>query len=478
MSSATLMGDTPLLQVPADTRYFRRIGFGLIAAWVLVLLAVLFVSNWCTEKNLLAALVLSLGLSPMAAWFLEGQGGDFPIFQLHTLYYGMNYGLASLYANPQLTAVSESDRVVALQATAMGLGVMLWAYYFIGVRLFRRIRPLKVTTPVPYENFLRWAWVIAFISAIKKITGVDFGPLEMLVYQPLLYLGWMANTFILVDLLVYKRGKKLRSMFFFGLLMFFQFFSAIGSGLFSNILILVFFMIFVYLNVKKRVLMKVIVLSVVFFVILEPLKNEFRLLTWGPKNTSVSAVQRASIFAELLVSKYSAYSSVASTSVNQVVSRIDDAYTLARVMQQTPDYVPYSNGSTYLSLLTIWIPRAIWPDKPQGNIGNTWAHWYGLLDQDDFTTSYNLPWIVEFYINFGWAGIIVGMFLSGILFAWLAAFFCFPGASALEYSAAVPLLLNLWYAESNFALVAGGLIIGLVVLRVYMKAMPYLAFKF
>lgn len=64
------------------------------------------------------------------------------------------------------------------------------------------------------------------------------------------------------------------------------------------------------------------------------------------------------------------------------------------------------------------IPRAIWSDKPEVGGGlNLVEEATGLrLDED---SSFGAGQPLEFYLNFGWGGVIVGFALLGALLAWL-----------------------------------------------------------
>lgn len=64
------------------------------------------------------------------------------------------------------------------------------------------------------------------------------------------------------------------------------------------------------------------------------------------------------------------------------------------------------------------IPRAIWPDKPEvGGGGNLVEEATGLrLDEE---SSFGAGQPLEFYLNFGWGGVIVGFALWGALLTWL-----------------------------------------------------------
>ena len=77
-------------------------------------------------------------------------------------------------------------------------------------------------------------------------------------------------------------------------------------------------------------------------------------------------------------------------------------------------------GKTPLSLLTMPVPRSIWPDKPLPATGPfTSAFFPGLYEGSGTTIP---PGIIgEMYMNFGSVGVVVGMFLFGTLYGRVAA---------------------------------------------------------
>jgi hypothetical protein len=132
---------------------------------------------------------------------------------------------------------------------------------------------------------------------------------------------------------------------------------------------------------------------------------------------------------------------------------------LADVIRQTPSIVPYWRGETYKSLIGAFVPRAFWPDKPIKTLGYDFGHRYGYLRSDDFTTTINLPFLVEFYANFSTTGVVVGMFLVGLIYGVLDRRFNNPGQSTLRSMLALGLMIPLINIESDFSLVFGGLFI-------------------
>jgi hypothetical protein len=75
----------------------------------------------------------------------------------------------------------------------------------------------------------------------------------------------------------------------------------------------------------------------------------------------------------------------------------------------TPNEIPYWSGYTYRPLLTFFIPRFIYNNKPREEFGNEFGRRYHVISEKE--TSWNLPWITEAYINFG----LYGIFFLGLL---------------------------------------------------------------
>lgn len=132
---------------------------------------------------------------------------------------------------------------------------------------------------------------------------------------------------------------------------------------------------------------------------------------------------------------------------------------LADVIIRTPREIPYWGGETYLSLVGAFVPRVLWPDKPTKELGQAFGHRYGYIGADDSGTALNLPVLVEFYANFGIAGVIVGMCLVGFIYYVLQRMVNSPGQDTLHSLVGVVILVPLINIESDFSLGFGGLIL-------------------
>jgi oligosaccharide repeat unit polymerase len=83
---------------------------------------------------------------------------------------------------------------------------------------------------------------------------------------------------------------------------------------------------------------------------------------------------------------------------------------LLSILHYTPDRLPYLLGSSYAHYFANWIPRRMWSGKPKGvdSILAERVYGWGMGGAPPGT-------IGELWMNFQWAGVIVGMALFGAL---------------------------------------------------------------
>jgi hypothetical protein len=133
------------------------------------------------------------------------------------------------------------------------------------------------------------------------------------------------------------------------------------------------------------------------------------------------------------------------TLTRQSMSRLDTFHVFEHVHQWTPAAVPYYGGSSYSYFLVTWIPRAVWPDKPNaGDVNVRFELDYALLSPSQIGgASIGLGQITEAYANFGVLGVAIIMAMQGVIFALLDGVFNGPeseGGRAIYLSVMVSLL--------------------------------------
>lgn len=125
----------------------------------------------------------------------------------------------------------------------------------------------------------------------------------------------------------------------------------------------------------------------------------------------------------------------------------------ARIVDMYPRTLPYLYGESIYETLTIPIPRSLWPGKP-ADFGLRLDHQLYGYDQSASNAVPTLPG--ELYLNFGWAGVLVGMFATGTICRMIT--FREPGKSgsslrqSLLYAATFPVLFDLIWGGTGSAL--------------------------
>jgi len=87
------------------------------------------------------------------------------------------------------------------------------------------------------------------------------------------------------------------------------------------------------------------------------------------------------------------------------------------IVSRTGHGVAFQNGNTLESLLTVFIPRILWSDKPDLQVGRlVTAQFLGSESPDLYTSPSHVG---ELYWNFGWPGVVIGMGLIGLLLGYV-----------------------------------------------------------
>ncbi len=96
-----------------------------------------------------------------------------------------------------------------------------------------------------------------------------------------------------------------------------------------------------------------------------------------------------------------------------LVQGFDNFWWLGSILERVPADMPHQYGATFLPALAKPIPRALWPQKPLGAAAVYSRELFpDLLDQGFVA---GVTALGEWYLNFSWPGIVVGMFLMGVL---------------------------------------------------------------
>lgn len=240
-----------------------------------------------------------------------------------------------------------------------------------------------------------------------------------------------------------------------------------GSYALPFILIFLDYTYFSYLK-KKFYISPIIIFFLIFFVVHEG-KHKYRDLTWTKFSTEevkklnfydnsryFLKTYKDMLLNESLINKFV-------DGHNYTYKRISHSFdSLLIVTSKTPEEISYWNGYSYKILLSKIIPRIFWEDKPSDTLGNEFGHRYNILtNTDEFkdkNTSWNMPVLNEFYVNYGKKGVLIGMFLIGFIFGLITKFFSFKKNLNIESIISFYLFIPLFFLESHLSLLFGAII--------------------
>ena len=149
--------------------------------------------------------------------------------------------------------------------------------------------------------------------------------------------------------------------------------------------------------------------------------------------------------------------------VAKILYRINYFGQLGYVIQTTGEDIPYAYGETYYPLLSKFIPRVLWPDKPQEAGGQYFGHRYQILPEEDLATSVNMPLILESYVNWGWYGIIFSATLFGLVIRFLWEIWIGEHCATGNVILGMMVVFIMVGQESNLSGLLGGMLYGGIV---------------
>lgn len=404
---------------------------------------------------------------------------------LYGLYYALSpaLGFANYWGRDPVndTAVAELFDAAADYAHPVNMALVGWIACLAGRELVlafwrpplpainRRLATIKRRV-LPAWGFALagLGLAIALAHRVSPFAAASIGAARMLTF--------VSHSAIIVLIVCYRNGhlsRRQRSLtwaFVLGTV-----FMDLGAGATAKVLYIAF-AIFIGLWIGRRAIpLRYLVSGAVVIaacISIRGVMDQWRLEVWlGGRN--VPPLEQSEALIRLLRESAEArgIDGTIAHGWDVIARRSSNSELLADVMRRTPADIPYWNGFTYTSLVGALVPRVLWPDKPTKTLGQDFGHRYSYLAPNDHYTSINLPVLIEFYINFGDPGIVIGMFLVGIVFALLDQLCNRAGQCVLMTAAAAPLLTQLFVMECDLSLQYGGLVMQLAVLFFFATAL-------
>jgi len=449
----------------ANEKYCTRLAWTILYALVIYSFILIDkISNTVSiNKAYLALGIIWLGMLPTVKYLLNNKRSPLPYFPLVGIFYASGFGLPIFITKEQkeslFSIISVSNE--ALFLVLLGLAEMNIAFYVFQYILRNRIIPIQLVGESNTDKLIRLLMIFIFTHIL--FIYIDFIKTIPSLGQLLEPIGFIAYGMFFI---LWSRGQlsSVSLKIFISICFFLEVLKRFTSGLLAEVMILFLFLFLIIWCEKKRIPIIFIGFITIFFIFFSSGKTEYRKLTWNGDYSDINTIEKAKLFVELTIQRYTEPSNRLKTedefesSTNSIVDRTAQIALFSRVMDDTPRLVPYWNGQTYLPVFTSFIPRILWINKPIENTGNVFGKRYNYLDNNDDITSINLPLIVEMYANFGELGVIIGMPLLGIFLAFIDLKFNSSKMNSLDLVIGATILVNLIFQESNLSLITGSLI--------------------
>jgi len=410
------------------------------------------------EQACCAALIVMLGALPsIVSLISRREAALLPLMPLHGLFYAYIFGLPVFSSALDWSRVHSTVITETLYLTIVGIICLLVGYYASRGLYTSSRRPIRFLNNVTLKRRIFVAWILYAMHMLLQLVP-SLGSLPS-VGQLSTPLGHLSTGMLLMLALENVVSKK--HLILLTVAIGFSLVIKLLSGSLAQAVFLLVLLGILYWGKKRSLPLGFIFICCVIAVLLNPMKSKYRDLTFvAVDSVQLSYSYKAKLFYEATYDHYVNNDSDPSEGIDSgVVNRIGHSVTaFADVINMTPEQVPYWLGGSYLTLWTSFIPRFLWPAKPQATIGNEFGHRYKLLAPHDKSTSHNLPWLAEFYANFGTIGVLTGMLAVGVLFRLLVQKLSVPISSSIEYVLGATVTFSLFYAESNFALMVGGVL--------------------
>jgi hypothetical protein len=322
---------------------------------------------------------------------------------------------------PTSNAITWCMLIVALGELAMLAGYRIVGATFrhLSVSPFRHF-------PAPRESWEKTVLVYGalgtvafFVSNLERdILPIEISNLVFKILNPQLAL-------VLVSFFAYRfqsrrchrlRGLMVASMAFFGLI----------SGMMENAIQPLFILIVTTTLWGPGLSLRWCAVGLVGFLIMNPVKHKYRDLAWADRdeqNKTSWADISDRINKWLIATEKTWQDPFASEhSIEATSGRTSGLLPLAQAVDWVPDNIPFKEGEGFAETLSFFIPRLLWPDKPDNTqiVNDRYAVEFRITTPSGVKSStFGTPLPMDGYWDFGWLGAIGYMGACGVLFGWL-----------------------------------------------------------
>lgn len=266
--------------------------------------------------------------------------------------------------------------------------------------------------------------ILAFMMVAGYIIGLGQGVIGLLDI-PLGFFGLIETMLpstvgALMLLYILRGGRNYIVILLTGIYMIYYFVYYVGGTLFIYSIFLVFAPTIAYIIERAKI--PYFALTIIIIILMPIYLSRHAYRNEGLYSTGAA---RMSIGMNILKQEYS---NISIEHLREMVeeeqedknvdNRLEGVSYLGHIVQRTQlGQNRFLYGETIIWLPTMFIPHFLIPFRPGQNMGDQWAIYYGIKDSS-WEASMNFPMLCEFYVNFGFLGMIILSFFNGLLIVW------------------------------------------------------------
>lgn len=411
--------------------------------------------------------------------------GKLPLIYLVNLYFLICYlgiFVFDKYKILSLEKYNKDDHTAAINTLFLGYSFFLIGYFFVK-KIFKNYKRKSISylETSTNETLLIGIPLLILVIIFFYLFNIQnyFKFLSQLKYILLLF-----SIGLCFDIVLKKSLKNLITYFLLILIILPIFFELLEGS--YNFPFMVLILMYAQYSVNREKINIIPFLLVGFiFLIIHSGKYDYRHETWYEKNNDLNLLEKSKIFLNYYLNnneiifidghltKKNLFNIGSDDNYKQEKRIFHSYWSLLIVTKNTPKLIPYWQGYSYQILKSKLIPRIFWKNKPSDRLGNEFGHRYNVLTKDtnltkkDISTSWNMPVLNEFYVNYGNLGVSIGMFIIGIIIGLLTKISSFGNNSNLEIVISFYLFLPLFFFESHLSLLFGAIIQSYIFLLIF-----------
>ncbi len=402
-------------------------------------------------RYLLGTLLLWVSAYPAWRYFADRER-RIPFLPAMSAIYFFSYGMPAFHANLRVRGFRPSGELVEMTLLLALAGLVLLLIAFYRFQLVKSLPRLRLGLEL--RNHAWRILVVAYLCALVRVPGLR---IPLAVAELTNFISFLPVVLLCGLFLLFLRGELGRPLVLLGgLLLLAMLLLDFVTGSVSNPAFTLSNLLFVYVAERGKLPIAVLAIAAVLLIPALGTKQEYRKEI--TRQTELSTLDKMGLFGDLIGGVFTGANNKGFSEANEVAeNRVDHLSSFAYVIACTPSVVPYWEGATYEDFFWSFVPRILVPSKPKKTLGQDYGHRYMFLDKRDYQTSINLEQTVEMFANFGVWGVLVGMFVMGLLYRMLYEILASPlgDGGTLVAASIFRVLLNI---ESDFSLVFGSIV--------------------